>query len=52
MLTIGSTMNSFGMYVLPRPRKDMGLSRANTNTGLILIKLGHGGVLADRRAHA
>ena len=39
MLTIGSTMNSFGMYVLPAS-EDMGLSRANANTGLILINLG------------
>ena len=39
MLTIGSTMNSFGMYVLPAS-EDLGLSRANANTGLILINLG------------
>ena len=39
MLTIGSTMNSFGMYVLPAS-EDLGLSRANVNTGLILINLG------------
>ena len=39
MLTIGSTMNSFGMYVLPAS-EDLGLTRANANTGLILINLG------------
>jgi len=39
MLTIGSTMNSFGMYVIPAS-EDLGLTRANANTGLILINLG------------
>jgi MFS family permease len=39
MLTIGSTMNSYGMYVLPAS-EDLGLSRADVNTGLILINLG------------
>jgi MFS family permease len=39
MLTVGTTMNSFGMYVLPASQ-DFGLSRANANTGIILISLG------------
>jgi len=39
LLTIGTTMNSFGMFVLPAS-EDLGLSRANANTGLILINLG------------
>lgn len=39
MLAIGTTMNSFGMFVLPAS-EDLGLSRANTNTGIILINLG------------
>ena len=39
MLTIGATMNTFGMYVV-EASKDLGLSRANANTGLILISAG------------
>ena len=39
MLTVGSTMNTFGMYVV-EASKDLGLSRANANTGLILISAG------------
>ncbi len=39
MLTVGTTMNSFGMYVLPASH-EFGLSRANANTGIILISLG------------
>jgi MFS family permease len=36
MLTTGTTMNAFGLYVLPAS-KSFGLSRASMNTGLILI---------------
>jgi MFS family permease len=39
MLAIGTTMNSFGMFVLPAS-EDLGLSRADANTGIILINLG------------
>lgn len=39
MLTVGATMNTFGMYVVEASR-DLGLSRANANTGLILISAG------------
>ncbi|MGE3692597.1 MAG: MFS transporter [Novosphingobium sp.] len=39
MLTVGATMNTFGMYVV-EASKDLGLSRANANTGIILISAG------------
>ena len=39
MLVIGATMNSFGMFVIPAS-EDLKLSRANANTGIILINLG------------
>lgn len=39
MLTVGATMNTFGMYVV-EASKDLGLSRAEANTGLILISVG------------
>jgi MFS family permease len=39
MLALGATMNSFGMFVIPAS-EDLGLSRADTNTGIILINLG------------
>jgi MFS family permease len=39
MLTTGSTMNAFGLYVLPASQ-DFGLSRASMNTGLILMNAG------------
>lgn len=39
MLTVGATMNTFGMYVV-EASKDLGLSRADANTGLILISAG------------
>ena len=39
MLTFGSTILAFGVYVLP-VAKDFGISRADTNTGLILLNFG------------
>ncbi|MDR2858556.1 MAG: MFS transporter [Novosphingobium sp.] len=39
MLTTGSTMNAFSLYVLPASQ-DLGLSRAGMNTGLILMNAG------------
>ncbi|MDE8653565.1 MFS transporter [Novosphingobium album (ex Liu et al. 2023)] len=39
MLTTGSTMNAFGLYVLP-VSEAFGLSRASMNTGLILMNAG------------
>lgn len=38
-LVIGSTMQSFGVYVIP-VSEDYGLSRADANTALILVNLG------------
>lgn len=39
MLTVGSTMNTFGMYVV-EASKDLGLSRTSANLGLVMISLG------------
>lgn len=39
MLTTGTTMNAFGLYVLPASQA-FGLSRASMNTGLILMNAG------------
>lgn len=39
MLIFGTTMNTFGLFVLP-VSEDFGLSRANVNTGIILTNLG------------
>ena len=39
MLTTGTTMNAFGLYVLPASQ-EFGLSRASMNTGLILMNAG------------
>ncbi|MDG2003249.1 MAG: MFS transporter [Novosphingobium sp.] len=39
LLVLGATMNSFGMYVIPAS-EDLGLSRADANTGIILVNLG------------
>lgn len=39
MLLVGCTSNAFGLFVLP-VSKDLGLSRADTNTGYILTVLG------------
>lgn len=38
-LTVGATMQAFGMFVLP-VSEEFGLSRADTNTGIILVNLG------------
>lgn len=38
-LTVGATMQAFGMFVLP-VSLEFGLSRADTNTGIILVNLG------------
>lgn len=39
-LLLGSTYHSFGVFVLP-VSEDFGLSRAETNTALILFSLGN-----------
>lgn len=39
MLAIGTTINAFGLFVLPIS-EDFKLSRANANTGLILLNFG------------
>jgi len=39
MLTVGMTMNAFGLYVLP-VSEAYGLSRASVNTGMILMNAG------------
>lgn len=39
MVTTGATVNAFGIYVLPASQ-EFGLSRANMNTGLILMNAG------------
>jgi MFS family permease len=44
MLINGTTLNAFGLYVLP-VSKEFGLSRANMNTAIILMNIG-GAVIA------
>ncbi|HEX8056228.1 MAG TPA: MFS transporter [Novosphingobium sp.] len=39
LMTTGTTMNAFGLYVLPASQ-EFGLSRASMNTGLILMNAG------------
>ena len=42
-LVLGTTMNAFGLFVIPASR-DFGLSRADINTGIILVNLGVAGL--------
>lgn len=43
MLMVGTTVSAFGLYVLP-VSAELGLSRADMNTALILLNLGNAGL--------